>query len=72
MFFEFRCGTRCPNAKLTDQQAREIFARYNALPTDPAWRRKGVSELAKQFGVSGANVAKIGRRRAWRHATETQ
>jgi hypothetical protein len=48
------------NAKLTDDQVRQIRKVY---------RRYGKAHilLAKKFGISGANAALIGKRKAWPH-----
>jgi hypothetical protein len=49
-------GERAPSAKLTAEQAREIFV-------DPRRYR----EIAKSFGVSRAAVSAIKTKRNWRH-----
>lgn len=58
----FHRGATHPQAKLTDDQVREIRRRYRNYD-----RRNGSPALAKEFGVSGFTIRAIVRREIWTH-----
>ena len=57
-----RSGTNNVNAKLTDEDVREIRAMYKA-----GTKRQ---EIADQFGIAVNHVGDIGKRRIWRHVED--
>jgi len=59
VIFQIRRGSQAPNAKLTEQQVREMRQA----------RAKGElpCEIGKRFGVSGSQVSKITLGKAWCH-----
>lgn len=58
-------GSRCPTAKLSEQQISEIRQRYAT---------GGISQdkLAKEFGISQTQVGRIVRRVRWEHFDERE
>lgn len=52
-------GSRSPNAKLVEEDIREIRERYALGET--------TTGLAKEYGVSSSMISRIGRRLAWKH-----
>lgn len=70
LWLDARPGIKAPNAKLTDDQVREIRRLHAALPDKPGRGKAGVRELAARYGVSVSLVSKIALGRAWRHVRE--
>lgn len=54
------CGEECPNAKLTEDQVREIRQCY-------ALGRISQPQLAHEYGVTQANISSILHRKSWKH-----
>ena len=55
-------GSRCPNAKLTSQHARNIKLRYKRYSHDA-----NLSILAKEYGVGVETVRHVVKGRTWHH-----
>jgi hypothetical protein len=53
-------GSTHPNAKLSEQQVREIRARHD-------FGRELQKDLAKEYGVSAMLISRIVRRKSWLH-----
>lgn len=55
-------GARHPKAKISDQDVRDIRARY--IRRDPT---NGATAISKEYGLSDANVCDIVNGKTWRH-----
>lgn len=58
---DHRWGARNPNAKLTEDDVRQIIAELQEVP------RRSYRQIAERFGVSAGQVSHIANRRSWAH-----
>lgn len=58
---EIRSGSRCHNAKLTEDMARDIYIR--------AWSGEKQTKIAADYGLNSGAVSKIKHRQDWFAAT---